>query len=543
MIGLAGDRLLGASLVGGRRTNPVRRPGRDGGATRSGGTEPSATCRSAFGRGVSLLVVLALLNGCVHFDTSLSGQLIDAESRRPITGAAVALERRASCLQIAHSYTTSLSPRETRSGPDGRFSIGGGPSLASCPFAFAWVESVRILAPGYFEEQFRGPEGPGSDLALPPYGALTTAPLALRPWRYRADALAYERRPESDSDATMQGAGPIRRETIEAIRSIAVRALGPSGVFVADPDAAFDRIALTRLSWQRPRSTGVLVRDAKSGRIRAFSAQGASLEVPIPAVPSATPAVATGLGYPALLERDRIHYARHLDFRLPLLGVAATDWHSIAVERPPVLTAAQTDSVLMTVEDGGERLGVYRVGTEPTQGRLRAWIGSLSDHAVSELLPGARPPVECVAAEPGRDVFFVVAQVEGRRGLFRVAWAPPVYTESRVTRLAVPLIVLDYKVKITACAAGRQTLFIALDNGSVHRLSTPAGRGSSRPVWAASKFPPGAGPQHFVGMATGELERDLEVVYAVSGTGTVYRFTGDGVPDQRVEFATREGAR
>src|SRR5439155_615273 len=116
------------------------------------------------------------------------------------------------------------------------------------------------------------------------------------------------------------------------------------------------RIALTRLSWQRPWSTGVLVRDAKSGRIRAFSAQGASLEVPIPAVPSATPAVDTGLGYPALLERDRIHYARHLDFRLPLLGVAATDWHSIAVERPPVLTAAQTDSVLMTVEDGGHRL-------------------------------------------------------------------------------------------------------------------------------------------------------------------------------------------
>ncbi len=85
----------------------------------------------------------------------------DAESGQPIRTSRWLSSARPPAATSLRAPLTYLSPRETRSGPDGPFIIGGSLSPAPC-LAFDWVESVRILAPGYFEEVFPGPTFPAA---------------------------------------------------------------------------------------------------------------------------------------------------------------------------------------------------------------------------------------------------------------------------------------------------------------------------------------------------------------------------------------------
>ena len=124
----------------------------------------------------------------------------------------MALERQASrCNIAASSIDVSLTPRDPVR-PDGRFIIGGPPSPAPC-LAFDWVESVRILAPGYFEEVFPGPDVRGSALTGPRFSELKSAPLRLDRWRYLAEALPYRHREQADRDVTWGGTLSVERRS------------------------------------------------------------------------------------------------------------------------------------------------------------------------------------------------------------------------------------------------------------------------------------------------------------------------------------------
>lgn len=156
---------------------------------------------------------------------------------------------------------------------------------------------------------------------------------------------------------------------------------------------------------------------------------------------------------------------------------------------------------------------------------------------------------------PESDSLVVIANAAEGRALFLLPWRVGYQKDWRAERARVPADILT--AEVTACTASENALYLALKDKGIRRLSfrhvsERSGVSISEyiegeaPFWQASKQitldAPG-GRKNFTGLAVAELETGWEVVYGVTGDDTIYRFTAEGVPDQRIEVELPPSAR
>jgi hypothetical protein len=92
--------------------------------------------------------------------------------------------------------------------------------------------------------------------------------------------------------------------------------------------------------------------------------------------------------------------------------------------------------------------------------------------------------------------------------------------------------------EVTACAAtgheAVQFLYLAPESGGVVRVPLlPGPTGESLPP---QTLQPAGVPARVTGLAVARLHQHVQAVYAVAGDEAVYRFSVDGVADQRIEW-------
>jgi len=200
-------------------------------------------------------------------------------------------------------------------------------------------------------------------------------------------------------------------------------------------------------------------------------------------------------------------------------------------------------AMLVAVEDEGRELTTYQFGPpEHETGRLQVTADGRRSLAV--VLPGAEAPINCITASNGQQTLLFVVPMATGRGLFlmpastvtRGEWQPAM-------RLTPPAWLLDSDV--TACTATQRHLYFAGKGRGLVQTSLTydnlARQRADIDRWtfaAPRQLGVPGGPATFVALAAAERPDLWEVLYAVAGDDAVYRFTGNGLPDQRIEMET-----
>jgi hypothetical protein len=367
--------------------------------------------------------------------------------------------------------------------------------------------------------------------------------LPLDPWRYVVDAEPYRRRQRliGTDDWVLDRKGPIFRETVAKIRSATVQPRGPLGVFAFQPNTAFDHVVAnaTGLGYRWRHNTVIVALDRITGSVHAWTTQGKKTEISLP--PEANFALmgsGTGWGYPLLVSSDRIYFVKSLNLKAPRFGVTSNQWTSLASQHGKILRVAHNFRFLLTVENSGNAFGLYQVQQDESKDQRNYKITPQSVHAVAEFLPEVLSPIECMLPERETSAFLVVARTSGGRDIFRIEWQP---SGSRTVE-HVELPPGSLNLEVTSCTASTWYLYLAFSNGTIRKFFRVSLGGrptySAVPEWkggVASVAGP-VRPTHFTGLMVSDLEQHWEVLYAVAGNGAIYRFTADGIADQRIEL-------
>jgi hypothetical protein len=164
-------------------------------------------------------------------------------------------------------------------------------------------------------------------------------------------------------------------------------------------------------------------------------------------------------------------------------------------------------------------------------------------------------PSEPFIAAPRQ--LLLIARDGETRGLFQARigpWVDRPWSDRpwRARRLDLPADAIPGEV--TACAASRTALYVAVRDQGIRRLDLgpeplplneviepdPNWHPGPRPVAVGETTPTGVGlPATFTALAVGPVRPDgdslWEARYAVAGDAAVYRFRADLQPDRRVE--------
>jgi hypothetical protein len=311
-----------------------------------------------------------------------------------------------------------------------------------------------------------------------------------------------------------------------------VRPTDSPGVFVRRTGAIFDQIAVVELLGDRylRRRAVVVARDRRTGAVHGWTETGVSISLPLPVAGGwSLVGASRRLGVP-LLERDAyLYFPDPLDWTEPLRGVTAHTWSRVATQRGDLRAVASYKQGWVAVEAGWSAITTYRV-LEQLDGktRLRSTPSAGSPLALGDVLPGARPPVECLATRPEDDSLVMIAQTAEGRGLFLLPWWRLSRMEWHADRTTISPQLFDSEV--IACAASPSSLYVALRDRGIVRLAFA--RLEVEPLPQALL---GATIRNVLGLATGSVGGG-EAVYAVTGDDAVYRFAASGEPDRRLEL-------
>jgi hypothetical protein len=249
------------------------------------------------------------------------------------------------------------------------------------------------------------------------------------------------------------------------------------------------------------------------------------------------------LGYPFLAQNDRIYYPQVWEFPLTPTNFDAANWAWAPAQYGQVKTAASGGNFLFTNEAEGNQLGIYKLEERPVAtNKINILLTEGPRVSIAKLLPGGKPPIECITAGRDDSLFVVAHSSAGRTLYFRPGWTK----ELKMERVQVPDGILTDEV--TACAATKSlissSLYLAIKNAGIRQLKLRSPGEPSKPqvigegpFWQNSKpivMNRPTGPKNFTRLAVSELEEYWELVYGVAGDDAIYRFTADGVPDQRI---------
>lgn len=483
------------------------------------------------------LALLILAWGPVRIHLPVSGQVIDADTKRPIHGAAVRLDAAAICSRpLQHFDWHNLPVLETRTDGQGRFTIPGRTTTAPCMFP-TWREDLTILAPGYFE---------ASVVDDPLLGrkreSVRSGLFELDPMRYRAEFDEFRLRAQ-DRLASLKGS--VLGDTLASVRNLRFKPAGPIGVFASIPDAVLDRVAVIR-RFRDPdllRSFVILAQDRNTGAFHGWTTKGD--ELPVPLLTGSGLRLVSGQccfgrnsGH-LLARQDRIYLPESVDSALR--GLGPEDWFPFPSRFGKVQAGFDVDKYLLTLEADGMELGLYdlelwvnwavprRKPNEPRQ------VLPAPHLKVSEVLLGGQPPIECMTRPTGAldDLLFFAHSSEGR------AMFSYVYRRDsggwKAEHVDLPRGTLS--AEVMACSGGRDSVYVALKNQGILRLERRAVQG--RYIWRVTHAhtPRGpSGPLNFVHFALGEIHPFGEVLYAVARDEAIYRFSAYLQPDQRIMF-------
>jgi hypothetical protein len=500
-------------------------------------------------------VVGAACNG-VRLDAPISGRVIDAEMQKPIAGAVVRLLRQASCPRGGKLY--ALPALETRTDAGGHFSIRGGAGGAPCASPGWWAE-LSILASGYSVDSALD-----TDEYLTSQKSIRSGEFRLIPIRYliefdRYRRIAEQERRTVESDGRLAGKeeeylGSVWRQALDHAQRLSFQPVERVGTFVSQPQAALYRVAVI----QRERII-ILAQDRNTGSFYAWTQRGDP-------VPSLLP---EGLGLslvegedlfkpsapPFLSRNDGLHFPRGFSF--PTAGITAETWHLIKTDFAGLRFAVRLPAhSIMTVEDGGRTVAVYLLQQMTNGGNPSAQRTESLNYvpgprlAMSSVLPGAEPPIECMAIVGGawNEVVFIAPTPTGR-SLFVVPFHRFEQGQwSQVVARRVRLQSGTMDSEVTACRGGRETLYVALKNNGILKLQRKIikNEGSDYVIGSATRTVAFDGPVDFGSIAVSEMGSDLEpggrweTLYAVSGGDRIYRFDANLRADQRIQILGRD---
>jgi len=502
----------------------------------------------AVDRGALRACVLALfslhLDACSnpHFRSPLEGRVVDADTRAPIQGAVVLLETYAHCAKFMSGETRNLPTEQARTAQDGRFRIGRYMSFAPNCFANGWGDELYVMAPGYSAEHLSHSTLPALDtheFASPGLDLIELHRIC-----YLGELEAF-RRDVATHEAIrryMTSPGSQFRDTSNKILSGSVRVLDTPGVFVRDPESTFDQITTTRVEPSRLPQLHklVLAHDRRTGRVKAWTTRGEPVPVPLLAEPGWSIAGKQSFlddrSYSLFLVRgEAIYYPARQDATPHWLD--PDNWLRVPGQIGSVRAAAAllNQDVLITVEGDGTKFGLYQHEKRPKPSAKSYAISNsvrpLRTVPVDEVLPGAKPPVECMTEATDGSVLFFANTASGR-----TAYRLQAFTSWKAAPFAIPSAMLSGEV--TACVATHDWVYFAIRGEGIRRVSADPLVMHLQAVWHNATTEARV-PGTFTGLAISEfrsLWRTPHVlIYAVADDGIVYRFLEDGTPDQHVE--------
>src|SRR5207302_2588916 len=284
----------------------------------------------------------------------ITGRIVDAETQRPIAGAALTLSRVIDCGGRTPDGSDSwyYSLVETTTGATGRFWIA---SLAGRMPCAVWrrYEELNIVAPGYLPTV-----ATDADESPPPARSVRAGSFSLRPIRYRSE-LDFLRRPAdvpARNGLPLPRTGPVWVGALAAARQRPPRPAGPVGVFASRSAAAFERVTTASYSTipDVARRPWVVAQNGLTGAFYAWTPRGDPSPLPMPGGAGLS-LVGGRREEPALLADGRVY--------LPATGGSLADlgpdrW----VPQPPpagTTAGAAPDSAFVFVQRARTQVQVY----------------------------------------------------------------------------------------------------------------------------------------------------------------------------------------
>lgn len=499
------------------------------------------TSRKIIGIVGTVVAIPLLLFACgiLKVEVPVRGQVIDADTKKVVQGAAVRLDRSAHCPRGFHgSVTHKLATLETITDVDGRFSIGGRVTIPPCIYFPRWSVSLDIVAPGYFAESAYS-----TDLYITGERPVQSGTFELHRMRYLIELDEYgyvaKGRPVEDAES-------VWGKALSTAERLPFQRVDRPGVFVSQPGAVFDQIAVVKSAvFHRLLKWMVVTQDRNTGSVYGWTTKGTP--VPVPGPPASGASMlggrrSIGKGYPFFVHKDRIYFPEHRSV-LPQ-SPWTQHWFPSASQFGGV-RAADDFGYVVTVEADGEELAAYsleRWSEWVAPGRKRDGPRQILPGPrlkVSEVLPGGRPPIECITSMKGaRDNVVFIAHAADERALFVLPFGKIGQNEWVAERVQLPRGTLS--AEVTACAAGRDSgsLYVALRDRGIMKLQVTRFQGwkSTWKVRQTKTLLGPNGPLNFSSLAVGEIDRFWHMLYAVAGDDKIYRFDADLRPDQRIEF-------
>lgn len=162
---------------------------------------------------LGLSLVARPLSAEAQLVPTLRGWVVDAETGRPIAGAAVARRPHVQC-RTFHGGSRTLRPQETRTSARGFFAVGGTIEAPRCTVV-DWGDELLVFAPGY--RLFRAISYGRRDSTIEE--KLGPRPLRLTPVRTAVERL--QAADEAVRLLPLDEAGPLWRAAVTAARQLA----------------------------------------------------------------------------------------------------------------------------------------------------------------------------------------------------------------------------------------------------------------------------------------------------------------------------------
>lgn len=499
-----------------------------------------------------LTVAVALLSTItctplLRIQIPICGRVIDVHAKTGIQGAIVRLDRDAHCLPFpdTHYY---LDPLETKTNAEGQFTISNLSTKAPCLFP-EWSDHLTILAPGYFPRRAFDTE------------AYTTTQQSVRSGTFELTPIKYQIERDSYGhlktfvNSLEKNLSEGRQESgltkaISAARTLPVKSLTGPGIFTIHSGAEFNLVSVVVNAVSSSRQeTIILAQDRGSKFLHGWTPRGENVTLP-----SSTNMGLTLVGgnhktllFPLLTKNDRIYFPA--DRTASLANIGSEHWFSIPTQFGEVQAETHLGTYLLTLEANGNELAIYDLDRwydyfEPKRqpGELREVLYG-PRIALKDALPGAEPPIECMATVKGPPNYTVfITQAAGERAVF-IAF-PGNIKNSGMKAERVASLPTALSGRVTACAGGKDAFYIALKDRGISRVQvqSKSNLGLEMKMTEPTNLSGPSGPLTFLSLAVGDIAPDLdylpfwEAVYAVAGDDKLYRFSTDLRPDQRIEF-------
>jgi hypothetical protein len=474
--------------------------------------------------------------GPVRLVRPVSGQVIDRDTKRPVAGAIVTLDRETVCPKFIHgSDHYPLPVRETTTDVDGHFTLRDLSSIAPCLFPF-FAHSLRIAAPRYLTAQALD-----TNLYSTTQQSVRAGVFELTPIRYRAE-LGLLPRPSTELPAEVRRPAPLWDATVAGLQRSEVSSVGPPAVFATHAGARFDRVATVKFGVYADRGSRELVvaQDRATGSFHAWTPRGDPVPVAMPA--TRDHALIGGRHDQPYVISERALYVANT-YASSLADLGADHWYRLQLQISPPRALTRHGIFLTALEADGRQLAFYDLdlfidwpfrprppgeskrivprGTRPVGEILGTPVASASCMAMTGIPLNAL--VVVAEAETGLTVFLVFPSADHLTG-----WK----AERAISQFGT-------RGTVTACDVLNSVAYLALADGRLvalrlaHEPVAPPQqhRWHARMVGATDALSHG---RRFTSVAVAELERLRTVVYAVAGDEKIYRFTDDLSPDQRI---------